>query len=90
MLVNQEVLQAAPKVVSKLQSVIQEAKLELSLMDGSKEGNSKLLASNNFLESSILGPCEDEGIGVGDSVEYFRIDVRNQTQKLGKREKKEV
>ena len=85
---NQEVVQAVPKVLSKCRSVIQEAKLKLSLTEGGKEGKNRLLASTMFLESRIFGTCKHTGIGVTDSVEYLGLDFRK--QRRGIMEKNEV
>ena len=61
--------------------------LKLSLTEGGKEGKSKVTASNIFFESKLLELCKDEGIEIADRVEYSGIDIRNQTNKFGKKKK---
>ena len=65
---NREVLQAVPKVVSKLRSVIQEARLKLPLREGGTQGKGKLFASNEFFESRFSGYVKSKGIGVAETV----------------------
>ena len=66
---NQEVLRAVPEVVGKLRDEIRKTKLKLSLTEDGKEGKSKIIASNNNLELKPLELCNDEGIGMSDSVD---------------------
>ena len=63
----------------------QEATLKLSLTEGGREGKSKLVASNRYLESECCGMCEEEGTGISDSVDDLGLEIRNQTKMLGKK-----
>ena len=55
---------------------VQEATRKLLLIEGEKGGKSKLIASNKNLKAEIIALCEDEGIGVSNSVEYFGINIK--------------
>ena len=74
----------------KLKDEIPKTKWKLSLKGGGKEGKSKLIASNKYFESKLLELCKDEGIGIADSVGYLRIDIRKQTKRVGKTEKRSL
>ena len=73
------------KQYRKLWVVTQQEKLKLSLTEESEEEKSKLTASNEFLKPKCRGVCDSERIGLTINVEYFGIDARNQTRKLGKK-----
>ena len=72
---NNKVLQARPKVVSKL------GELAMSL-DGGKQRRNKLTASDKFLEQRIMSLCNKREVRVTDHVECLGVDVRNQIKKM--------
>ena len=83
-----EVLPAVPKVVGKLEEVIQKGKLKLSATEEGQEGTNKLIASKKLLRHKFLSLCDAEGIGLTDNVEYHKTDVISPSRKLGKKERK--
>ena len=48
---NQELLRAVPDEVGNLMDEIRKTKLKLSLTEEGKEGKTKLIASNKYLEN---------------------------------------
>ena len=66
-------LVCVPKEVYKIKSVIHEVELTLSLTEDEKEGQSKLVASHEYLEPRIFGKCKGGGIGMSRCVEYLGI-----------------
>ena len=80
--------------MSKPKSIIQEAKLKLSLTEEGKSVNRKLVVSRKFLESQMFGLCEADGIILADNVGYLQIWIRGiyfrkQFKKARKRKKGE-
>ena len=61
---NQEVLEAAPKVASKLKKCCSRSKVEVIVDGGRKEGKGKLTASKKFLESMSLVCGTQKEIGL--------------------------
>ena len=54
-------------MVSKLKSMMQEVKWELSSTAGEEQGRSKLIASDKYLDSRIFEMCNDGGIGMSEA-----------------------
>ena len=84
---NQDVLQTVPHLVSKLESVIQGSKIKLSLMKGVTEWQSKLIASNRYLESDDFQRCKDEmsySVNIWEQISEIRrksLGNRNRVEK---------
>ena len=61
---------------------------KIKLKSGGKAGKGKLVGSNKLLDSKVSS-YDSGGSGLSDHVEYFGIDVRNQTRRLGRRKQEE-